>query len=903
MSKSFQHFFLSRDSQGHGRDLSAGIFFLAAATQSLNMPASLGRMNQGTARLASLMNLGMSSSLNQQGSHSALSSGSTSSHNLQSIFNIGSRGPLPLSSQHRGDADQATNILASFGLSARDLDELSRYPEDKITPENLPQILLQLKRRRAEEGYGRDGRSSTREPPYRVPRDDWEEKRHFRRDSFDDRGPSLNPVVDYDHGSRSQESGYYDRMDYEDDRLRDGERCRDESFYGETSHNYHKFDSEYDRMGRGPGPERSLFEKKRGAPPNSNIEDFHGFLPKGYPHLCSICDMPVHSNKEWNHHINGATHSRRCQLLLEIYPEWNPDSDSGHGMGDPFMLQQSTNFFPGILGPPPPPFHLGGPFFGPRGAGNGNMQGPRHMQKGRVETSRVVHIMDFQRGKNLRYQLLQLVEPFGIITNHLILNKINEAFIEMSTTEDAQAAVEYYSTTPALVFGKPVRVHLSQKYKRIKKPEGKPDQKTEPPKPELGRVIHLSNLPHSGYSDNAVLKLAEPYGKIKNYILMRMKSQAFIEMETREDALAMVEHCANKALWFQGRCVKVDLSEKYKKLVLRIPNKGVDFFKKDKTRKRTYSPDSKDSPSDKKAKPDATQKPESGSVEEKVKEEKQDDAAEPSGAKSSEQADQDEPSLLLESEDELLVDEEEAAALLESGSSAGDDADVANLTDVTTEEKKDTAFFVTVKIEGNVVANPATKKKLKKRYVGGFPRSMEGFVTLDEVGDEEDSDHQIFFKSGLALKAAAKNDDSLAEIKVDKIEEPEQENEALENGTKTEDNLKAETVEVSDTTTTAQDTEKNAPENTDTQDEQETKNVPEKPLVPDEFRIGPYQPNVPVGVNYVVPKTGFYCKLCSLFYTNEDVAKKTHCSSLPHYQKLKKILDKMAEDHRQKKEA
>nr|XP_009506975.1 PREDICTED: matrin-3 isoform X2 [Phalacrocorax carbo] len=862
MSKSFQQSSLSRDSQGHGRDLSAGIGLLAAATQSLNMPASLGRMNQGTARLASLMNLGMSSSLNQQGSHSALSSGSTSSHNLQSIFNIGSRGPLPLSSQHRGDADQATNILASFGLSARDLDELSRYPEDKITPENLPQILLQLKRRRAEEGYGRDGRSSTREPPYRVPRDDWEEKRHFRRDSFDDRGPSLNPVVDYDHGSRSQESGYYDRMDYEDDRLRDGERCRDESFYGETSHNYHKFDSEYDRMGRGPGPERSLFEKKRGAPPNSNIEDFHGFLPKGYPHLCSICDMPVHSNKEWNHHINGATHSRRCQLLLEIYPEWNPDSDSGHGMGDPFMLQQSTNPAPGILGPPPPPFHLGGPPVGPRGklacpfhffkgAGNGNMQGPRHMQKGRVETSRVVHIMDFQRGKNLRYQLLQLVEPFGIITNHLILNKINEAFIEMSTTEDAQAAVEYYSTTPALVFGKPVRVHLSQKYKRIKKPEGKPDQKTEPPKPELGRVIHLSNLPHSGYSDNAVLKLAEPYGKIKNYILMRMKSQAFIEMETREDALAMVEHCANKALWFQGRCVKVDLSEKYKKLVLRIPNKGVELLKKDKTRKRTYSPDSKDSPSDKKSKTDATQKPESGSVEDKVKEEKQDDAAEPSGTKSSEQADQDEPSLLLESEDELLVDEEEAAALLESGSSAGDDADVANLADVTTEEKKDTADDVTLKTEGNVVANPATKKKLKK---------------------------------------------------VDKIEEPEQENETLENGTKTEETSKAETVEASDTTT-AQDTEKNAHENADTQDEQETKNVQEKPLVPDEFRIGPYQPNIPVGVNYVVPKTGFYCKLCSLFYTNEDVAKKTHCSSLPHYQKLKKILDKMAEDHRQKKEA
>ncbi|XP_027712315.1 matrin-3 isoform X2 [Vombatus ursinus] len=851
MSKSFQQSSLSRDSQGHGRDLSAGIGLLAAATQSLSMPASLGRMNQGTARLASLMNLGMSSSLNQQGSHSALSSASTSSHNLQSIFNIGSRGPLPLSSQHRGDADQASNILASFGLSARDLDELSRYPEDKITPENLPQILLQLKRRRTEEGpslsYGRDGRSATREPPYRVPRDDWEEKRHFRRDSFDDRGPSLNPVLDYDHGSRSQESGYYDRMDYEDDRLRDGERCRDESFYGEPSHNYHKFDSEYERMGRGPGPlqERSLFEKKRGAPPSSNIEDFHGFLPKGYPHLCSICDMPVHSNKEWNQHINGATHSRRCQLLLEIYPEWNPDNDSGHGMGDPFMLQQSTNPAPGILGPPPPSFHLGGPPVGPRGnmgAGNGNMQGPRHMQKGRMETSRVVHIMDFQRGKNLRYQLLQLVEPFGVISNHLILNKINEAFIEMSTTEDAQAAVDYYTTTPALVFGKPVRVHLSQKYKRIKKPEGgKPDQKFEQ-KPELGRVIHLSNLPHSGYSDSAVIKLAEPYGKIKNYILMRMKSQAFIEMETREDAMAMVEHCAKKALWFQGRYVKVDLSEKYKKLVLRIPNRGIDLLKKDKSRKRSYSPDGKDSPSDKKSKTDGSQKSDSG-AEGKEQEEKQSEDADKDIK--DEQAEQ-EPGLLLESEDELLVDEEEAAALLESGSSVGDETDLANLGDVAADIKKESSEKALKKMEMSLGSSAAAKKKLKK---------------------------------------------------VDKMEELDQENDgSLENGIKNEDSTEPGGAESAENLE-GMDPNQETSENTDGENEIKREDIP------DEYRIGPYQPNVPVGVDYVIPKTGFYCKLCSLFYTNEEVAKNTHCSSLPHYQKLKKFLNKLAEDRRQKKEA
>nr|XP_056712372.1 matrin-3 isoform X2 [Euleptes europaea] len=553
------------------------------------------------------------------------------------------------------------------------------------------------------------------------------------------------------------------------------------------------------------------------------------------------------------------------------------------------MLPQSTNPAPGILGPPPPPFHLGGPPIGSRG--NGSMQGPRHMQKGRVETSRVVHIMDFQRGKNLRYQLLQLVEPFGMITNHLILNKINEAFIEMSTTEDAQAVVEYYLSTPALVFGKPVRVHLSQKYKRIKKPEPRPDQKFEPPKQELGRVIHLSNLPHSGYSDSAVLKLAETYGKVKNYILMRMKSQAFIELDTREAAEAMMEHCSNKALWFQGRCVKVDLSEKYKKLILRIPNKGGDLLKKDKPRKRGLSPDSKDSGSEKKSKLDDSDKNETSSMEDK--DEKRDEAEQPD-TKGSEQADQDDSNLILESEDELLVDEEEAAALLESGSSAADGADVANLGDLTTEEKAAANADGSVKTEGTA-GTAATAKKLKKRHVGGFPRSMEGFVTLDEVGDEEDSEHQKQRKAGI-LKSAVKSESAMTESKADQTGESAPENEAMENGAKTE-NLKLETSDVTNDAAALDPVKK------ESTDGQETKAAHEKLADPDEYRIGPYQPNVPVGVNFVMPRSGFYCRLCSLFYTNEETAKKTHCSSLSHYQKLKKHMEKMAEEQKQKKDA
>jgi len=41
------------------------------------------------------------------------------------------------------------------------------------------------------------------------------------------------------------------------------------------------------------------------------------------------------------------------------------------------------------------------------------------------------------------------------------------------------------------------------------------------------------------------------------------------------------------------------------------------------------------------------------------------------------------------------------------------------------------------------------------------------------------------------------------------------------------------------------------------------------------------------GVEFV--KMGYYCRICFLFYSNEDTAKKIHCSSQAHYDKLKVI--------------
>ncbi|XP_037389499.1 uncharacterized protein zgc:152816 [Pygocentrus nattereri] len=60
--------------------------------------------------------------------------------------------------------------------------------------------------------------------------------------------------------------------------------------------------------------------------------------------------------------------------------------------------------------------------------------------------------------------------------------------------------------------------------------------------------------------------------------------------------------------------------------------------------------------------------------------------------------------------------------------------------------------------------------------------------------------------------------------------------------------------------------------------------------------LGPYQPDNPVGVDYVVPKSGFFCKLCNVFYTDEKRAKTDHCSSLEHYNMLKRKRGEVEEE-------
>lgn len=55
----------------------------------------------------------------------------------------------------------------------------------------------------------------------------------------------------------------------------------------------------------------------------------------------------------------------------------------------------------------------------------------------------------------------------------------------------------------------------------------------------------------------------------------------------------------------------------------------------------------------------------------------------------------------------------------------------------------------------------------------------------------------------------------------------------------------------------------------------------------EDLSIPEFNAENPVGVKYIIPVTGYFCKLCHKFYNNEKSAKGSHCQSETHYEKFK----------------
>nr|XP_046152119.1 matrin-3-like isoform X3 [Oncorhynchus gorbuscha] len=547
-------------------------------------------------------------SMNEQCSDS-LHHGSTSRqlHSMSSGMGGGEGDHDPQLSRHGGGhIGNSMKLFASLGLSPADLDVLAQIPEENISVESLPQLIMQLKNRKVDSDRRMAGNSRgdlsglSSEPSYRASRDNWDDMRVGRLGGSMGQASAHAQQGDLGYNSiQDTPAGRYE-LDYGHD-----SGGRDPGWYSDLSRD------RYSGMGMGPpSAADSVFMTRRmGSPSQGKVQDFLGVIPHMFPHVCSLCDFDVHSTMEWNQHTNGLRHTENQRLLLQMYPEWDPHMATSRGGGS--HLQETTNQSVSLLGPIP----MGGgqQAGGGRmssgwggGAGSNVGSGKPHQRPMALKQIRSkVVVAKYDRSPLSNKALFVLVEPFGTLCEHLVLK--NKAFLEMETHKEARDVVSYYQQNPAMLHGKQITLYLSkellviEKDRRTERINREAKQGKEPAAENQSQVVFFSNLPRENEKKQELLTIARRFGIVKKHLFLteeRSSSKAFVQLGSAEDAEMLVKYHTLNPLTIQGKTVRLNICTKYKTLnVNNRSNKLMD----DKRRRRSSSTGPKDKSSSSKS--------------------------------------------------------------------------------------------------------------------------------------------------------------------------------------------------------------------------------------------------------------------------------------------------------------
>ncbi|XP_048101095.1 uncharacterized protein LOC125295725 isoform X1 [Alosa alosa] len=227
------------------------------------------------------------------------------------------------SAGEKSTSDSVGNLLASFGLSSKDLELLSRYPDSQLTPESLPLILQDLKGRKA-------GRNAPVSPP------------HSQLSMLP---PHHSPKPDPTPGTAAHVPSYLSMATQVPGKVIEYGHASQESFKRvplPPSPTKHKPEAtvntqearNYLQHHRKPSPGLRSHTRTSRSPPSvkgptpTMVNDYMAAQPRVYPHTCSLCVVQCEDAKDWHNHINTVVHTAGCKDLRNQYPDWRPPGSS-----------------------------------------------------------------------------------------------------------------------------------------------------------------------------------------------------------------------------------------------------------------------------------------------------------------------------------------------------------------------------------------------------------------------------------------------------------------------------------------------------------------------------------------------------------------------------------------------
>ncbi|XP_061628020.1 zinc finger protein 638-like isoform X2 [Phyllopteryx taeniolatus] len=508
--------------------------------------------SDGTYHSQQLQGLHQQTQSNQSGSvvPSWVSSASSSSQAQQPHCGVGD-------GQGLYTPESAGSILASFGLSNADLEVLSHYPDDQLTPDTLPFILrdIQINKSDNQNTVARNIHGKIL-PPTNTSQ---------LTDTCLSEVPSLlmvtktaGKVIDYGHASRAKECTT--KETFKRDKL-SSERVvqmfssastpkvekaekrhirmvhmesskHGDRDYRRTSGDHHK--SSLSRSSEGPPSKSRVVDKdyrhngskqrlssesrkevysrrslssssgtsghntSKKFPDSTLISDFSGTSPKVFPHSCSLCHIQCDHKKDWVDHINTVNHTAACRDLRNNYPDWKP----GQSKSRVHVRPHSPHDHRQHHGTGESPHHSGlkRPYNDPN--------------KSSASTTSSEADQSYKHG------------PSHSSTK--TVKKSTKPGTKTNKTASAKAAVPSSNPPPA------------KKKKKTVAPRSQDSSKA-------GRLVYLTGIPKQA-SEQEVTQLVVSYGRINNVILMPCSEEESEKGDGQKASVCMVKAADAQAL-------------------------------------------------------------------------------------------------------------------------------------------------------------------------------------------------------------------------------------------------------------------------------------------------------------------------------------------------------------------
>ncbi|XP_054635152.1 RNA-binding protein 20 [Dunckerocampus dactyliophorus] len=214
------------------------------------------------------------------------------------------------------------------------------------------------------------------------------------------------------------------------------------------------------------------------------VNDYHAVTPTQLPHQCSICDKKVYNLKDWDQHVKGKLHLQNRMQYISEGTAVVPAGVAHYALGRPSdgaLNAGETNSM--IYTAAGQEVSLGvNASYLPAAAmknyplPNTGFTSPQPESKPfpprKATTGRVVHICNLPEGSCTENDVINLGIPFGKVTNYILMRSTHQAFLEMAYIEAAQAMVQYYQLTPAMINNQKLLIRMSKRYKelQLKKP-------------------------------------------------------------------------------------------------------------------------------------------------------------------------------------------------------------------------------------------------------------------------------------------------------------------------------------------------------------------------------------------------------------------------------------------------